>query len=54
MNILDGKQLAKEILAELAEEVRELLANGGRAPLERLHRLAGAKCPTVPDRKSVV
>ena len=32
MNILDGKQLAKEILAELAEEVRELLANGGRAP----------------------
>ncbi|MCB0558251.1 MAG: bifunctional 5,10-methylene-tetrahydrofolate dehydrogenase/5,10-methylene-tetrahydrofolate cyclohydrolase [Lewinellaceae bacterium] len=32
MNILDGRKLAKAIRAELAEEVKGIRANGGRAP----------------------
>ena len=32
MEILDGKKLAKEIKAELAEEVEQLKSNGKRAP----------------------
>ena len=32
MNILDGRQLAKTIRAELAEEVKAMVAGGGRPP----------------------
>ena len=32
MKILDGKQLSKDIQAELADEVQTLVANGSRAP----------------------
>ena len=32
MNILDGRQLAKTIRAELAEEVKAIVAGGGRPP----------------------
>ncbi|MCO6478079.1 MAG: bifunctional 5,10-methylenetetrahydrofolate dehydrogenase/5,10-methenyltetrahydrofolate cyclohydrolase [Phaeodactylibacter sp.] len=32
MNILDGRKLAREIRAELAEEVKSIVDSGGRAP----------------------
>ena len=32
MQIIDGKATAEAIKAEIAEEVRQIVSNGGRAP----------------------
>ena len=53
MQLIDGKATATAIKAEIAEEVRQIVANGGKQP-HLAAVLVGHDGGSETDRKSVV